>query len=107
MSVLIKGMEMPTSCLKCQLERRQDTAYDYEFRCCPVTGAQTNHYRYERHPNCPLVSIPPHGRLIDADEFENFIRKDWDKNDHWIADVVYSRPTIIPPEGNEDGSGQT
>ena len=37
-----------------------------------------------------------HGRLIDADTFENFIRKDWDKNDHWIADVVYSRPTIIP-----------
>lgn len=40
----------------------------------------------------------PHGRLIDADAFEDFIRKDWDKNDHWIADVVYSRPTIIPAE---------
>lgn len=40
----------------------------------------------------------PHGRLIDADAFEDFIRKDWDKNDHWIADVVYGRPTIIPAE---------
>ena len=55
MGVYINGMKMPTSCLACQLERHQDTSYDYEFRCCPVTGEQTNHYRKERHQNCPLV----------------------------------------------------
>lgn len=47
------------------------------------------------------VPVPEHGRLIDADTFENFIRKDWDKNCHWIADVVYSRPTIIPASEEE------
>ena len=68
MGVYINGMKMPTSCLACQLERHQDTSYDYEFRCCPVTGEQTNRYRRERHQNCPLVPVPEHGDLIDRNE---------------------------------------
>ena len=61
MSVLIKGMEMPTNCLECVFYRRADPLYDY---CC-ISSAVPKGYV----PNdCPLVEIPPHGRLIDADK---------------------------------------
>lgn len=102
MGVYIKDIDMPKNCADCFLE----DAYD---GCnCRIAQKSANWGLGERPSWCPLVEVPtPHGRLIDADTFENFIRKDWDKNDHWIADVVYSRPTIIHAEGNEDGSGQT
>lgn len=45
MSVLIKGMELPKNCDMCPLA---DTI---------ICGAQ----------GCPLIEVPPHGRLIDAD----------------------------------------
>lgn len=75
MSVIVRDMKMPKSCLACQLERHQDTAYDYEFRCCPVTGEQTNHYRKERHPNCPLLPVPDHGVVIGADVVRNLCKE--------------------------------
>ena len=32
-----------------------------------------NEFMYEdkRHPNCPLIELPPHGRLIDADALKD------------------------------------
>ena len=93
MSVLIKGMEMPTSCDDCRLNNGISCYAVLEYMEDDVVG------RTDDRPDwCPLVPAPPHGRLIDADALEDFIRKDWDKNDHWIAEVVYSRPTIIPAE---------
>ena len=44
MSILIKGMEMPKNCSECPL-----------VVCLSVES------------DCPLVPVPPHGRLIDAD----------------------------------------
>ena len=88
MSVLIKGMEMPTA-------GYVDVRLFADGRATTATG-ESPFYK-----EMPLISVPDHGRLIDADAFEDFIRKDWDKNDHWIADVVYSRPTIIPAEEGE------
>ena len=66
--VYIKGMEMPERCYDC------DLCYDF-YRCLPLG---VNYYCHEtngfdpadeRLPNCPLVPVPPHGRLIDADAF--------------------------------------
>ncbi len=86
MSVLIKGMEMPTE----------------EYGSMTITiypnGSVMEYIGDIGRSLGYAVPVPPHGRLIDADAFEDFIRKDWDKNDHWIAEVVYSRPTIIPAE---------
>ena len=65
MSILIKGMEMPPFC-------DTDCPGIY-FRACPIKElGEALMYRYEekRHPDCPLIEIPPHGRLIDADAFE-------------------------------------
>lgn len=66
MSILIKGMEMPTSCYKCPLRRR-----DGMDIVCPVAHerfsvADVNILEY-RLDNCPLILLPPHGRWIDAD----------------------------------------
>ena len=101
MSILIKGMEMPTSCDDCEFCKRDISSYDW---CCiPMTNERSKPLDEPvlKPDWCPLVPVPKHGRLIDADAFEAFIRKDWDKNDHWIAEVVYSRPTIIPAEEGE------
>lgn len=64
MSVLIRGMEMPKSCLECSLyndpwcmakNRSQwRTAYNR-----PLNG--------ERQNDCPLIPVPDHGDLIDRD----------------------------------------
>lgn len=55
MSVFIKGMEMPESCVLCRLE------------CLYRIHNSTSRSEY-----CPLVEIKtPHGRLIDADDYFN------------------------------------
>ena len=67
MSVLIKGMEMPKNCDDCLL------AYDSIicsvtrepfYKCGEQTGFDSETMRL---PSCPLVPVPPHGRLIDVD----------------------------------------
>lgn len=64
MSVLIKGMKMPTSCLRggCPIEGGSCSLWEDEYWKSP------DEPYHMRHPKCPLVEVPtPHGRLIDAD----------------------------------------
>lgn len=64
MSVLIKGMEMPKSCESCPCK----TADAFGGLGCQATGyIPLRKVNQDRPDNCPLVEIPPHGRLIDAD----------------------------------------
>lgn len=63
MGVYIKGMEMPKNCHECPLSEE-------EFVQCKITRKRflkAVDAVSRRHPYCPLVEIPPHGRLIDAD----------------------------------------
>ena len=66
MSVLIMGMEMPKSCYKCPLIRRDgmDIVCPVAHERFSVTDVNILDYRLV---NCPLIPIPPHCRLIDAD----------------------------------------
>ena len=58
MSVLIPGIEMPKRCGECPLSL-------YPHSPCWKNGGALD---WENRPNwCPLVPVPPHGRLIDAD----------------------------------------
>ena len=75
MGVYINGMEMPTSCDDCFLP----------LRYCP--------YAMKPNGKCPLVPVPPHGRLIDADNLEH-ISIDWEMGE--IARI--DAPTIIPAD---------
>ena len=105
MSVLVKGMEMPSGCNMCQL---RDLYYDY-YIC---RAKKLNDGRYldvndvanRRHRNCPLIEVPtPHSRLIDADELIGYLNE-------WLSDpvalsgftrIINHQPTIIEAEVSE------
>lgn len=94
MSVLIKGMEMPKDCKNCP------------FLCdyfCRALMLEPDWGRSGRDGRCPLVPVPPHGRLIDADALIDDIRR---HSESYFADDfahawVDKAPTIIPPEEGE------
>ena len=100
MSVLIKGMEMPTRCAVCWLMDGEDSW------CTARRGRHLYpEYRYgikDRPEWCPLVPVPPHGRLIDADDFERNNQYFWNRDfinpkyEDTLADLVNAAPTIVP-----------
>lgn len=64
--VYIKDMKMPTRCCECRLS----TCNSFKERpLCDVLVEYMSYGEWEakRLDNCPLVSVPPHGRLKDAD----------------------------------------
>ena len=112
MSVLICNMEMPTSCADCRF------AVDgWCYACPPKSEAErqriTTNY-------CPLVPVPPHGRLIDAEALDIYRREDqawhdYEQNSdneylegvkdglHEVAKQLSIAPTIIPAD-RKDGA---
>ena len=109
MSILIKGMEMPTSCRDCRFCNGQaDTDYGV-CAWCDVDGNAHDAYTMQ---DCPLVPVPPHGRLIDADALIEWLYSDEpnalkapfrlctaDRSD--VIFLVKNAPTIIP--ASEEG----
>ena len=96
MSILIKGMEMPTNCLSCPL---QGGTAD-----CRLTQKTYNWGLSERPSDCPLFPVPPHGRLIDADEFlKRAIGTKCFHGDYalMLDELVGESTTIIPAEEGE------
>ena len=74
MSILIKGMEMPTKCSVCpMLEGNIDDGLCHAASRWLDDDEYWIWYEYpegdldSKPANCPLVELPPHGRLIDAD----------------------------------------
>ena len=63
MSVYIKGMEIPENCAVCPIR-----SWNGEDDICPFSKVEA--LPIGRQIKCPLVEIPPHGRLIDADELK-------------------------------------
>ena len=121
MSVLIKGMEMPKNCSDCPL--------CYDMMECSVSvirffkvKKQAFDFSTERHPNCPLVPVPEHGRLkkrvvyrgdvFNALESARIIALDGILTDRYkdgfhdglkraleiLANEVQDVPTIVPAE---------
>ena len=106
MSILIKGMEMPTSCDDCPLG---DSLHCQVLPSVPALWAEyTNAVREKRmHSDCPLAPVPPHGRLIDADALYGTIEasKDETIGHTTFKDTVLlnirGMPTIIEAEEGE------
>ena len=109
MSILIKGMKMPTRCFDCPMCEISDIEI-----CCSISIGVAVSYEeideqiaiQDRPSWCPLVKIPPHGRLIDADALI--------KSDRMVSklmmfgeEYVYTQaeidrsPTIIEAEESE------
>lgn len=79
MSVLIKGMEVPTSCVECPCCRHDNWNGETAHQCNVsfiTFGAEDENWIYNTRPNwCPLIELPPHGRLIDADKLEKGFKR--------------------------------
>ena len=105
MSILIKNMEMPTTCRDCRLSTF--TNFD-SMPFCNITMDDIcfNDWETKRCDNCPLVPVPQHGKLIDADAFIEKCEEMADKEDGNQLDALVllrwfleqNAPTIIPAE---------
>lgn len=73
MSVLIRGMEMPTSCSVCELCGCYNESKGEVYRC-DITMHPVKFFE-RRLDNCPLIPVPEHGDLIDRDKLERDIDK--------------------------------
>lgn len=99
MGIYLPNMEMPKNCEACELAKHFD---GYQENDCPF-----NAFSYY---DCPLIPVPPHGRLGDLDEL---VRKiEHDRYNHTHTDGLAARhhiaeyghflkeiadiPTIIP-----------
>ena len=119
MSVYIPGMKMPSGCEGCYF------LLDCGI-CCMLMAANCKHkavgeYRWEkneRHPDCPLVPVPDHGRLVDADALDIYRREEQAWHDyelspddeylegvkdglHEAAKQLSVAPTVIPAKEGE------
>ena len=93
--ILIKGMEMPLNCgecFACKAELSQEKKVIYV--CC-FTRKEYVSDENRVEANCPLVPVPPHGRLIDADAL---VRDNGIKEIPEYYEVVCEAPTIIEEE---------
>jgi len=90
MSILIKGMEMPKNCALCKFRGAGETWCPFTLREVPGNTIPED---------CPLVPVPPHGRLIDADELAAICDEP-----HWCAWLsdIDNAPTIISAEPPKD-----
>ncbi len=104
--IYIPGMEMPKKCANCKVEYSSFGGY-----YCPFSSTSTNlHRREERLSICPLIPVPDHGRLIDADVLSKAFRDEalqhtilGDLNRMTLGggeviDRIKNAPTIIPAE---------
>lgn len=111
MSILIKGMEMPKSCYDCDLAfQDQDSEHNVYWTCAALHKSAE---MYERRTDCPLIEIPPHGRLIDADKlirnFQAMADDEWNKNCGATCSTGFleainmteDAPTVIEAEEDE------
>lgn len=105
--IIIRGMEMPKyGCDNCFLRTG-----NYCGRIDKDESVVEYARKSERHPDCPLVELPPHGRLGDLDRLEKRFtpveayypteedRRDYDNGRLMIRDIrsaIKDAPTIIP-----------
>ena len=92
-------MEMPKSCESCPCK----TADAFGGLGCQTTGYIPLRKANQDRPDwCPLVPVPPHGRLIDADKipYRKIMLDDDDEFYYGVTQPYIDRmPTIIPAEG--------
>lgn len=106
MSVIVKGMEMPPSCYLCGLT---DTSFIHCEAFSPTKLLEDD--CEERRPDwCPLIELPSHGRLIDADYLKEHLyqceingrplHRMFTEIDE-LFDVIDNVPTVLEAEVEE------
>lgn len=118
MGVYIPNIKIPEKCSKCR-DTGLKFAIDELGLKCPerkeIFGPTEADIKGIRRPDCPLVPVPPHGRLGDLDalaqqiEHERFHHTHTDglAARHHVAEyghflkAISDAPTIIPAEEGE------
>ena len=99
MSVLIKSMEMPTSCAVCPFENYGDC---YGGKVKAIMDIDDYVSAGKRHPRCPLVPVPKHRRLIDADDayhiLTNYYHHSTELQHYELREALARVSTVIPAE---------
>ena len=85
MGVYIKDMEMPQNCEECDLKVWDE--YDDIDYVCPFSGVIV--LNIGRQGSCPLVEVPPHGRLIDADALAKDLEYDVELDSRILDDMDF------------------
>ena len=96
MSVYIRGIERPKNCGYCPI-RHLGGDGDECFLGAKITEYQT------RPENCPLIPVPDHGRLVDADELIRKLEPTEEERHNGAAFVLFlflqllkDAQTVIP-----------
>ena len=117
--IYIPGMEMPQNCCECFAFKSNASGNLFCKAKRLAFGKEDAEWLPKTTPNwCPLIPVPDHGRLIDADalrqamyhqafETDSPMQK-WDSG-CWIRYKMFERmeeaaPTIIPAD--EEGGGE-
>ena len=107
MGIYIKGMKMPKKCVFCPLSHwnKIDELTGCELHQKYIPNAEKEFWEKDRPDWCPLVEVPPHGRLIDADALSiNDPIKSMMMFGGQIViskDAIDNAPTIIEAEDGE------
>lgn len=109
--LLIRGMELPENCWSCRMFCNCFACEGYDCHCAALgkdIGTEAEVPRNKRRDDCPLVPVPPHGRLIDVAVLWVEINKICDRRDAGIISdltclqqllsAVRHAPTIIQAE---------
>ena len=100
MSVLVKDMKMPKNCDECRIMTYEDTncISVHELFCgCPIVFRAHPQHEEHRPDYCPLIEVPKHGRLIDADALSQMFDSD-ESFGAAVLDIIADTPTIIEAE---------
>jgi hypothetical protein len=92
MSVYIKDMEMPISCWDCYFQDCGNcrlNAHKVVDKCIIEDRVDND---------CPLIPVPDHGRLIDADELPFVESENGRQDDYVFRYDINEMPTIIPAD---------
>ena len=101
--IYIKNIEMPKNCRMCMFSGFGGMRN--EVNVCMFNGFHQPKSSPNRMETCPLVAMPGHGRLIDADNLVEIMRRNAEKYGGVggvmviaAAECVDVAPTIIPAD---------
>ena len=100
--IYIHDMKMPENCFQCPAHEWFDFGGENHGYQCPILRTTTCisncEARTKRRDNCPMIPVPPHGRLIDGDA----LKENWCVTElgNKVVEVVEidGAPTIIPAD---------
>ena len=93
--IYIPGMEMPKGCEVCAFSKSSCTG---ESIYCGIDYSTVPWSETEKPFDCPLVEVPDHGRLIDADAIPFVISEDGCMDDWAFRYDINDMPTIVPAD---------